>query len=141
MEITAIIIFLLSFERHKKHYETVCTQFQRWCNKKIFKNTLDSVIPYENTLFIDKQLTNTSDQFTDEIYIIDVVKDYFIDLSNIANLMGSENLIINPELKKKRKSQKLLKFLILMDLLCKCPLIHPCIKKLFTMLKNSNKYC
>lgn len=97
-----LLSFYSPLKGTKKHYETLRTQFQRWCNKKIFKNALDSVIPYENTLFKDKQLTNTSDQFTDEIYIIDVLKDYFIDSSNVANLRGSENLIINPELKKKK---------------------------------------
>ena len=70
MEIIRIIIFLFSFERYKKHYEMLRTQFQRWCNKKIFKNALDSVISHENTLFIDKQLTNTPDQFTDNTHQI-----------------------------------------------------------------------
>ena len=86
----------------KRHYETIRSQFQRWCSKNIFKKALDSIIPYNNV-----KNNNLADDFNninynDELYVIDVIKDFFIDSTNTNNLRGSENIIINPELKKKK---------------------------------------
>lgn len=82
-----------------RHYETIRSQYQRWCSKNIFKNAFNKVIPLGSTDFVNN---TTNIELDNEIYLIDVLKDYFIDSTNINNLRGSENLIINPELKKKK---------------------------------------
>jgi len=41
-------------------------------------------------------------EYQNSQYIIDIEQDFFIDASNINNLRGSEDIIINPELKKKK---------------------------------------
>lgn len=82
-----------------KHHETIRTQFQRWCSKGIFKKALDKVVPFNN---IDNIDNNIDLIIKNERYVIDAVKDYFIDSTNINNLRGSEGILINPELKKKK---------------------------------------
>jgi hypothetical protein len=96
---------LLSFyspeKNTKKHYETLRSQFERWCSKNIFKKAYLNLKPFENTLF-NNNTTINDNKINDELYIIDPLKDYFIDSTHINNLRGSDNLIINPELKKKK---------------------------------------
>lgn len=79
-----------------KHYETIRTQYQRWCSKGVFKRALDKVVPFNN---VDNNIDNN---IYNENYLIDINKDYFIDSTNINNLRGVDQIVINPELKKKK---------------------------------------
>jgi len=93
-------LFFYSPENGKtRHYETIRSQYQRWCSKNIFKNAFNKVTPFSSAENVDDTINM---DFNNEKYLIDVMKDYFIDSTNINNLRGSENLVINPELKKKK---------------------------------------
>lgn len=82
--------------KKSKHFENIRAQYERWCKNDIFKKAYNNIKPYnystEETIF----------EYEDEIYMIDVNKDFYIDSTNIFNQRGSENIIINPELKKKK---------------------------------------
>lgn len=93
------LLFYSPKNEKTRHYETIRSQYQRWCFKKIFKNAFNKIIP-----FIRDDDTNdlVNIEYNNEIYLLDVLKDYFIDSTNVNNLRGSENVVINPELKKKK---------------------------------------
>ena len=86
-----------------KHYETLRSQYQRWCSKQIFKKAFENVVPYETSISIKNNTQSIANiEFDNEIYIVDILKDFFIDSTSINNLRGSEYIVINPELKKKK---------------------------------------
>jgi hypothetical protein len=81
----------------KYHYKSIHSQFVRWCNNDIFKNAFYKCVPTNN----DDICINTL-IMDDNFYIINDNNDLFIDATHINNKYGSENIIINPELKKKK---------------------------------------
>jgi len=82
----------------KFHYKSIHSQFVRWCCDDIFKKTFYKCIPNNNDNICINSFTDKDDNF----YIINDNNDLFIDSTHINNKYGSENIIINPELKKKK---------------------------------------
>lgn len=83
----------------KYHYKSIHSQYCRWCHNNIFKNAFLTITPYDNDDNIDINIDGDDDD--DDYYIIDSNNDLFIDASNINNKLGSEEIMINPELHKK----------------------------------------
>lgn len=83
----------------KHHYKSIHSQFLRWSNNKIFKNAFLNCVPYNNTLTTNNLSFNDNDE---HFYIINSDNDLFIDATSINNKLGSEAIVINPELKKKK---------------------------------------
>ena len=80
----------------KYHYKSINAQYIRWCQNDIFKNTFMNIIPYNN---INNEI---DDNENDDYYIINSDNDLFIDSCYINNKLGSELIVINPELTKKK---------------------------------------
>ena len=96
------LLFYSPNNKKSRHYETLRSQFQRWCCKGIFKKAFVNLLPYEKLLCLENNSCIKELEFNNELYIVDILKDFFIDSTMINNLRGSENIIINPELKKKK---------------------------------------
>jgi hypothetical protein len=80
----------------KYHYKSTHSQFVRWYDNEICKNAFYKYVPTNN----DDICINTL-MVDNNFYIINDNNDLFIDAIHINNKYGSENIIINPELKKK----------------------------------------
>lgn len=95
----------------KYHYKSIHSQFSRWCNNRVFKNAFFNCVPNNNDDILIQCFNDNDNNF----HIVNDKNDLFIDSTHINNKYGSEQLIVNPELKKK-KLLKFLPFLMLMVL-------------------------
>lgn len=87
----------------KDHYKNIYRQYKQWCLKGIFKKAFYSIVPFESSNSLNNT-NNDSDKINNEIdafYNIDIKTDFFIDATNIPNKNGFEDVVVNPELKKK----------------------------------------
>ena len=89
-------IFYSPMNKKSKHYENLRSQYERWCKKEVFLKAYKKIKPFNYNSI------ETTFEYEDDIYVIDVNKDFFIDSTNVFNQRGSEQIIINPELKKKK---------------------------------------
>lgn len=80
----------------KYHYKNIRRQYEYWCSKGIFKDVFYDVVPIDNNV-IPNSTCNNNNNF----YNVDVKTDLFIDSTHISNKNGFEDVVINPELKKK----------------------------------------
>ena len=100
----------------KCHYKNIYRQYRQWCLKGIFKKAFHSIVPFEQSNLLnntdDKSnlLNNTNNKIDsikvindeiDDFYNIDIKTDFFIDATYIPNKNGFEDVVVNPELKKK----------------------------------------
>lgn len=88
-------VFYSPYNDSKSHYKFINNQYNRWCNNKVFYNAF---INYKS-LTNDCNIVNDDDDY---YYVINSKSDFFIDATHINNKRGSESIIINPELKKKK---------------------------------------
>ena len=82
----------------KYHYKSIQSQYSRWCMDNIFKDAFHNCVPINNEEICIDVLKDNDDNF----YIVNDNNDLFIDSTHINNKYGSENIIVNPELTKKK---------------------------------------
>ena len=107
----------------KYHYKSIHSQFVRWSNNKVFKNAFFNCIPNNNNDILIECFNDNDNN----IHIINDKNDLFIDSTHINNKNGSEHIIVNPELRKK-KLLKFLPFLMLMVLFIQLVILKQIIK-------------
>jgi hypothetical protein len=84
----------------KYHYKSIHSQYIKWCSNNIFKKAFFNFVPSNNS--IDTLNGFKFNENDNNFYIVNNNNDLFIDSTSINNKYGSENIVINPELTKKK---------------------------------------